>query len=376
MTKRWIKLAGVILFLLCSLVVFAVGPDLSVEPGQNHRQPWRIGYYEGGPYIDYQQVLIATVHGLMELGWLSQAQILTPPDVSNAEIWAWLATQASNQYLQFVPDAFYSANWDPAIRKTMAPAILDRLNTRRDIDLMLAFGTWAGQDLATNQHHTPTKVLSVSDAVQAGIVASAEDSGLNHVHASVDPIRYDRQIRVFYDIFHFKRLGIPYEDSTEGRSYAALPAVHRMAQKYGFDIVSCGMTGIDEQAEASAVACIETLIAARVDALYITAQQGMTDRSIPEIAARATAAKIPTFAQEGPERVKQGLLLSFAMSDFTQRGRFEAEVLAKILNGAIPRMLPQVFITPPTVAINLTTAKQIGFTPPPYLLEATTEIFP
>jgi ABC-type uncharacterized transport system substrate-binding protein len=82
-------------------------------------------------------------------------------------------------------------------------------------------------------------VLSASDAVASGIIKSAEDSGYNHVHACVDPFRYDRQVRVFHDIVGFKKLGIAYEDSVEGKSYAAVEIIEKVAAERDFKIVKC-----------------------------------------------------------------------------------------------------------------------------------------
>ena len=40
--------------------------------------------------------------------------------------------------------------------------------------------------------------------INAEIIRSVEDSGLDHVHARVDPWRYERQVRVFHNIIGFK----------------------------------------------------------------------------------------------------------------------------------------------------------------------------
>ncbi len=99
------------------------------------------------------------------------------------------------------------------------------MKNKKDIDLLLAFGTWAGQDFANHQHVTPTMVISASNAVKAGVIKSVEDSGYDHVHAWIDPKKSERQVRLFHDIIKFKRLGLAYEDDLDGRSYAAVDDV-------------------------------------------------------------------------------------------------------------------------------------------------------
>ncbi len=49
--------------------------------------------------------------------------------------------------------------------------------------------------------------------------------------------------------------------------------------------------------------------------------------------------------------------------------------MAKILNGARPRQLDQVFEGPPKIAINLKTAQIIGYDPPVDVLGAADEIY-
>jgi len=63
--------------------------------------------------------------------------------------------------------------------------------------------------------------MSVTDAVNSGIVLSAEDSGKDNVHAQLEPGRFHRQISMFHEIFRFKKLGVPFEDTPEGRKTAA-----------------------------------------------------------------------------------------------------------------------------------------------------------
>ena len=99
---------------------------------------------------------------------------------------------------------------------------------------MLAMGTWAGQDMANHRHATRTMVISTSDPVGSGIISAPEDSGLDHVHARVDPYRWDRQIRIFHDTIKFKKLGVAYENSVAGKSYASIDILDKVAKERGF----------------------------------------------------------------------------------------------------------------------------------------------
>jgi ABC-type uncharacterized transport system substrate-binding protein len=85
--------------------------------------------------------------------------------------------------------------------------------------------------------------------------------------------------------------------------------------------------------------------------------------------------KVPTFAQRGAKEVKNGVLMSMAQENFQHLGRFHAEIFARILNGAKPRDLPQVFESPPEIAVNLETARRIGFHFPLDILAGAKEIY-
>jgi ABC-type uncharacterized transport system substrate-binding protein len=348
-----------------------------IDPVTNNGEKWRIGYYEGGGYIDYQQILTATIKGLMTLGWIETAEIPPQDGEQTESLWRWLSSTARSPYLSFPADAHYTANWNDDLRPKAAAAVVERLNTKKDIDMMLAFGTWAGKDLATDAHDTPTVVISASDPLAAGIIKSVEDSGYDHVHATVDPYFYERQIRIFHDIIGFDKLGIAYEDTVDGRSYAAIDKVERIAGERGFEIVRCHTQSDVEDAavaEKSVKDCFHQL-GKTADALYVTVQGGINARSLPELVKIVNSCDIPTFSQSGSQEVKAGFLMSIAQAGFRYIGRFHAETIAKILNGAQPRRLDQVFEEPPKIAINLRTAEIIGYDPPVDVLGAADEIY-
>jgi ABC-type uncharacterized transport system substrate-binding protein len=378
--KAFGRICILLVLVLCIVhlpVLAAENIDYSTSPTTNNGEKWRIGYYEGGEYIDYQKIFTETINGLMKLGWIEKADLPDQKGEQTKELWSWLASTANSKYLEFVKDAHYSANWDDKVREKTAAKVMKRLNEKKDIDLMIAMGTWAGQDLANNSHSTFTEVVSASDPVASGIIKSVEDSGYDHVHAQIDPYRYERQLRVFHDIVGFKKMGICYEDTEAGRSYAAIDKVEKVAKERGFEIVRCfTKSDVADQklAEESVKMAFRELVK-NSDAIYVTVQGGVSYTSIPELASIANTHQIPTFSQSGSEEVKYGFLASISQAGFKYIGEYHAEVTAKILNGAKPRALPQLFEEPPKIAINLKTAERIGFDPPVDILLAADEIF-
>jgi ABC-type uncharacterized transport system substrate-binding protein len=370
------------IFLLLSCLTgagaLAQNKSFSMEPTTNQGKKWRIAYYEGGPYTDYQQVFTETVRGLMKLGWIETAELPKQNGEENKILWDWLATKAKSQYLDFPKDAFYSGEWVNKTRQQVVSQLMKRLTEVGDIDLLIAVGTMAGQDFANNKHKTPTLVLTASDPISAGIIKSVEDSGFEHVHATIDPKRYERQVRIFHEIIGFKKLGMMFEDSVNGRAFSAVDLAEKVAKERSFEIVKCYTLdeSIDNQQtrEESVTKCFNELIK-KTDAIYITQQSGVNEVTIPVLVKIANDHHIPTFSQAGSAEVKAGLLLSLSQAGFKYVGEFEAQTIAKVLNGTKPNQIVQLFEEPPKIAINLKTAEIIGFNPPILLLGATDEIF-
>lgn len=364
--------------LLSSVSVLAADKgDFSIKPSTNNGKKWRIGYFEGGEFINYQLNFLGIVKGLMDMGWIEKAKIPHQSGEQTAQLWQWLANSTESRYIEFVKDAHYTGNWDTPLIEKMVPKIISRLNNKKDIDLIIAAGTKAGLKLATNEHKVPTLVISTTDPLAAGIIERVEDSGFDHVHARVDPYRHERQIQLFHDIIGFNKLGIAYQDTEQGRSCAALDSVKKVADERGFKIVPCFTT--DESAdvrkdEDSVKRCFAAL-GKSADAIYVTTQNGVNADSIPELVRIANKYRIPTFTQSHSEQVRYGFLMSISRANFQYVGLFYAKTMAKIFNGAKPRDIGQLFEDPPKIAINLKTAELIGYDPPVDVLSAADEIF-
>jgi ABC-type uncharacterized transport system substrate-binding protein len=339
---------------------------------------WRIGYVDSGEYAEYPLTLAEIVDGLRHLGWLTLESEI-PTNLGSRDLWTWLSKHARSDTLEFVQDAWWQpGNFDAEKREPLRAAIADRVRQRNDIDLMIAMGTWAGQDMRAIGPPVPTIVGSTSDPLAAGISDSAGDSGRDNLHARIEPDRYQRQIRLFREIVPFKKLGIVYEDSEAGRTYGAVAAVEQVGKELGFAVQHCHAQSSSvstETAVANALQCYRDLAQQRVDAVYVTSHRGVTLESISDIAKVLRQAKIPSFSMAGSKEVERGILLSLAQADLSYVGLFHAETIARILNGAKARQLSQLWVDPPKIALNLATARIIGFDPPVDILLAADEVY-
>lgn len=345
------------------------------EPGR----PVRIAYIEGGFYTDYARILVAVAQGLAELGVIANGDAPIPESAeSTAGIWQWLCANAGGNAVEFVPDGYYSAGWDDALFAEKRSELVARLNNAKDIDLVLAFGTKAGQAMAADDHNTPVAVLSVTDAVTAGIIPSPEDSGRDHVFAMVEHDRYYREVVLFHDIFQFKKLGIVYEDSEKGRASIALPQIRKAAKDSNFDLATCtGRLFSEDPAPAAAdlIACHERLVKEGADAVYMTVNNGMQTNRMDTVLRPLLEARLPTFSQNGVDEVRRGVLLSISQANFRGQGTFAAKAIANMIKGESPRSQKQAYEEPLSLAVNLRTAMLIGWNPSLAVLSAVDEIF-
>jgi ABC-type uncharacterized transport system substrate-binding protein len=379
-----IKTISVSIMFAFSILAYGLGSAYGVEPAGFSTEPktndgkkWRLAYYQGGNYVDYQTILVAVVQGLMDTGWIVRSKFPDLPDPDDTKtLWSWMSSDLKSEYIQFIGDAYFDSNWDTELRKETRAGAIERFNNG-NIDFVLAFGTWAGQDLATNEHSTPIEVCSSSDPVGSNIVKSLEDSGYDHVHAKIEPTRYQRQVELFHDIIEFNTLGVVYEDTVVGRTYSAVDKTQAVAGERGFEVIPCfaPFSGVDDKVAKDNVLKCHQILSDKVDAVYITTHRGVNIANLPDLLAPLLEAKIPTFSMSGSKEVQHGVLLSIAQAKYISVGRFHAESIAKVLNGATSRDISQYFESPNTIAINLATAQVIGYDPPVDILAVADEIY-
>ncbi|MDL2207796.1 ABC transporter substrate-binding protein [Desulfovibrio sp. OttesenSCG-928-M16] len=361
---------AILLFLAVCLTLsarasFGSAPESRVDA----RPPLRVIYVEGGEYEYYTGSLHGIFAGLQSAGIIRTLPESTVEDTRL--IWRQAAA-LSPEHIRFLPDGYYSAGWDPDQRRRNKEAILTRIREKGDVDLILAMGTWAGVDMATDEHQTPVVVLATSDAYSAGIIKKTTESGRPHVYAVVAPDWLPRQIVFFHKLFRFKRLGLTYDDSEDGRNAVGLNLLVHLSSILDFELVSCADKFDIPDLEASytrLLACHEKL-AKETDAMYVTASSALLPQYIPSLVAPFAERGIPTFAQSTPEGVREGILLDIAQSAPESEGRFVAAAIVQILQGVRPDQAQHLFEGDITISLNMDTARKIGWAPPFSLLQA------
>jgi ABC-type uncharacterized transport system substrate-binding protein len=353
----------------------AAAGNAGLLPRLTAERRWRIGYAETMPYGNYAATLAGVVRELESLSWLNGTDKLpyTAGQTDSATPWRWLAERDLGPNMQFVGDAWYGG-----LDQASAEPILQRLESSGDLDLMIVMGTIAGQKLASDRHRVPTLVFSASNAVAAKIITSVEDSGHDHIWAHVDPQRFQRQVQIFHETFHFTRLGVAFEDSPSGRAIASIKDVEATAGRLGCTLVErhvqapAGADDVERYYRDVEKAWGE--LSREVEAMYITYGRWTPGR-FARLVRVFQDLNIPTFSQLGPEEVSRGVLMSVARGGFEGIGHFGASVIARLANGEPLRWLPQLYFDTPTIAWNLGVAAKMNFRPALAALLAADDIY-
>jgi len=235
-------------------------------------------------------------------------------------------------------------------------------------DVIVADSTPAALAAKRATANIPIVIVNVSDPVGSGLIASLSRPGGN-VTGSTD-------------------FGIEIAEKAVEMLHTVAPKATRIAVLLSDNpIHPSQLRGIQDAARKIGLAVLPTM--ARTDNEFETAFASMgsqgagafvllggapfsTDRQVARILELAAKTRLPA-AYPGPQWVQAGGLLSYG-SSFQYRWRLTASYVAKILNGARPSELP--VQQPPEVElwINLKSAKALGLTIPPSLLQRADQV--
>ena len=353
---------------------------------------FRVSVMQSGEYFSYADVLEGTLKGLMTIGWIREIPPLQAgfsgyeryaDGKTIPNILAEIAKYQYSDYLEIAPADFFDLKWDDDNARSREFRLLASRGS--GIDLILSLGTQMSAILSKpSDFAIPVIVDSISDPVGSGILASLEDSGKDFLTGAVDPDQDLRQVRLFHSVIKFKKLGILYEDSEIGRAYGAVDDILRVAKEEGFQVIASTKVLPDpenedddaawEAAEARYVSAVDALCP-KVDAVYLAVQAGLSEASLPDLVAVLNRHRKPSFIMEGRNFVRDGILLGESDSNLLAKGIFNSKKMVNIFKGKIPRSLPQVYEHVPHIAINLDTARTLGYDVPIDIIASADEVF-
>ncbi len=338
---------------------------------------FKVAVVISGRYFEFFDAFRSILKGLMTVGWMKDADLSSCKNTS--DLIEFVNENNISDYVSFPEELFFDLGWG---RNTASMrSVLISNSDKEKIDLIIALGGIAGGIFAKlDEYSIPVLVDAVTDPIAAGIIPGFEDSGKDFLTCRCDPEQFKRQIRLFYDVVKFKKLGIIYGDNESGRVYGAVGDVEAVAEEKGFEIVRNNNV-IEDPPENQLELCISKFkdaleeISPKVDALYIGASAGVTEGDVGEIVKIINKHKIPSFALEGSIRVKAGILFGISMSGQVRAGVYNAKKIVAIFNGETPRNLLQLFENVPSVAINIRTAKIIDYDIPIDIIAGSDEVY-
>jgi len=312
---------------------------LGLLAGCGLRLPWqqpkipRIGYLGVG---GSSPALVAFVDGLRDLGYVEGQTI--------AIEWRWTTTT-----------------------EQLAGLAADLVSL--PVDLIVAATTTAVQAAMAATKTIPIVFPNIGDPVRSGFVASLARPGGNVTGVSDQSVRLQqKRLQMLKDVVPGLSRLLFLQDIAiaEVNGNLALRELQEAGQRLGVQIVRP-----EFRKSADLPPALSIGVEQQVEAL-LTSDTPLINLETERIVVFATASRWPLMSQN-PPFVTAGGLVSYGVNTETLYGR-AATYVDKILKGARPADLPVEQVTTITCVVNLKTARALGLTVPPSVLQQATEV--
>ena len=329
---------------------------------------YRLAYLDYDEYMPASRQLYYILKGLEELGWIEEGKIpfdleqIESESMSTKQMYELLIDADLGPYLEFAEDAFFYLGYEES--EEIAPVLTERAG--EDIDLIITFGTSAGVFVKSLSLPIPMVDFSATDPVASGIIdSSTEGSGDPNVWAQVEPSLPLRQLKYYYSIKPFDRLGIiVYGDET----ISGVPDIEASAKECGFELVKYNIDEqpretIRERADYYAMVKkeIRKMSEEGIDAFFLTIDLINDLNRLPSLLDLLYQKNIPVYLMDDVEAVKHGGMMLISANDLENVGRFVADAVAKILNGEVAGDLPCIYTSAPSIYFNYNVAQRIHY---------------
>lgn len=354
------------------------GAEKMINPVLNGRKQ-RIAIIQSDDYYEYFEAFSDIYKGLEILGWIKESDILKKnKHTMNDTLIADLKNYDYSDYIEFDTEYFYSFKADEKNADDKKFKELVKRINNGEVDLVISLGTMATQILLSQpEYKTPTLIDAVTDPIGSGLVASMEDSGKDFLTARIDTEQYLRQVRLFYDVVNFKTMGIIYEDSENGRTYAAVDYAEKVAEEKKFEIVrdfGALAEPSESELEKGYTMYLDALdrVCPKCDAIFLGVSGGLEDANMQNVVQKLVKYKTPSFTMEGSYMVRKGALMG---ASGKEAGMYNARKAAAILRGVKPRELSQKYEKTPKISLNMKMAEMIEYDIPVDIIKSADEIY-
>lgn len=336
---------------------------------------FRIAFVDLDPYDYTTQIIYHLLEGLKSDGWLEYDELPDPDESDARALITYLAENGAGPYIEFVADASYYTLIDG---EDVARAGLDQhIRVNHDIDMLWACSTSTAKLASEYADEVIVIAYPLSAPVTSGIVKGEEYSEVDNVWAHVDTSRFRRQMKVFREVYPFQKIGAVYYD--EGVS--SISDYIAGAEEEGVEIVCQQIPASTseediEQFNSNFLSAVRKMLRQDgIDAFLLTADMIKSDDVLDQLLDLFNAAGVPVFVQSGDNFVEDGCLLTVQILDPSDVGRFVANAIGKMFNGAKPSEVRQVYISTPYLILNMDSVKRLGIVPPFEMLISCEKIY-
>lgn len=334
---------------------------------------FRIAYIDYDPYEVASIQLYYVLEGLREMGWITCGRLPFSETEDAKKMMQMVSNMDLGNYIEVESEAIYyiiENDSNQSIQKSLTKHMKEK-----KIDLIIANGTEAGKFIKNEIELTvPAVVIGCTDPVNSEIIDSSTDgSGNDFIWAHVEPSVALRQLKYYYRLQKFTKLGMIVNGSEE---ISDVKSCMQAAEETGFEIIKYNISDNvsvasekkeKEKHQEQVIHDAKQLIEDGIDA-YLLTPNLIVDDSEDSIYRKELFEifyenKIPILGMDRAEDVKYGALMAIIMADYENIGDFVSNTIGKILNGEIAGDLSCIYASSPTIYLNLNAAKQIEFTP-------------
>lgn len=284
---------------------------------------YQLAFMDYDEYLPSSRLFFYILKGLEEMGWIRRGSIpFTAAEIEENSIWVdqmyeKLLEADLGEYVEFSRNGFfYQAYTDEEeIKKTLTE------HAGRGIDLILASGTDAGLFVKDLGLDIPLLDFSATDPVSSGIIDSAtEGTGSPLIWAQVEPSLPLRQLRYYYSLKPFQKLGtIIYKDEI----ISGVPDIEASSREIGFELVKYFIQAQQRETEEEldayydlVLSKIREIIAEGIDAFFLPVDLINDIDRLPQLLEPFYEKNIPVYLMDDVAAVHAGVLMLISASGF------------------------------------------------------------
>ena len=372
------EISHVYLKLNNSLDKESVSSDAAAITKKNCARNYRLAIIQKGPHERFKIMIRAHLIKLWEDGYMDlPVSLASGFDYDDPEIWGKIADASAGSCVQLIKDGYYSSDWNENEWEKVHASLRKRILEERDVDILLGMGVAAGLQFADSSLGIPVMIVDPSSPEAAGIIGPGKFSNKSNVHVQKYPKRELMTLSSFYEIFGFKDLGIIVDSDPDMQNAQSFSLIKKIASELGINLHYCVGSIHDSdnpESRREFLRCRDE-IKDKIDAIYLPLFNGIPDKNFFSYIRPLVEKDIIVISSNRIMEVKKGSLITLVEDGIEESGRFEADVMEKIIDGVKPEMINQNFNTNLSFALNMKTAKLVNWKPSFELLMSVAYLF-